>query len=365
MDVVVNRSALLEALSAAAGIAVSRTTKEILKCVRLTTVPDGLVLGATDLELGLRGLVRQVEVKQQGDLLVPAEKLLQIVRESVDETLAIQGADQTCHIRGQDSHFEVYGQDPKEFPPIPELEGTPDVELDAAALAGVIEKTVFAVARENTRYAINGVLWEKEGKKLVLVATDGRRLAWASGPIRESAGKDRRMIVPAKAMHALQRVLGSVEGTVTVQFSSNQVVLGCGPYVLSSVLVEGHFPQYEEVIPGDSDKTVELGTDDFYSAVRRAALLTNEQSKGIRLAFSEGKLVLSSRAPEQGEATVSMAIDYTSAPLEIGFNPSFLADSLRVAGTPVVQLELKDPNRPGVLKAGRDFLYVIMPVNLS
>ena len=365
MHVIVNRNALLEILNVASGIAASRTTKDVLKCVRLTTVKDALVIGATDLEVGLRGEVRQIEVKKTGDVLVPAAKLMQITRESVDETLTIEGDDQTAHIRGADSHFEIYGRHPKDFPPVPELDGTPDVEVEAEVLGGLIERTVFAVAKENTRYAINGVLWEKHGKKLMLVATDGRRLAQAVGSVTKSAGEDTRMIVPARTMHTLQRIVSGAEGKVAVQFSTNQLVVQCGPYVLSSALVEGHFPQYEEVIPGDSDKRVELNTEEFHSAVRRAALLTNEQSKGIRLGFEEGKLVLSSRAPEQGEATISMAVEYSGPSLAIGFNPAFLADSLRVVGTPAVQMELKDANRPGVLKAGQEFLYVIMPVNLS
>jgi DNA polymerase III subunit beta len=365
MHVIVNRNALLEVLNVAAGIVASRTPKDVLKCVRLTTVKDGLLITATDLEVGLRVDVRQVEVKKAGEALVPADKLMSITRESTDETLALEMEEQTCHIRGQDSHFEIYGQDPKDFPPVPELEGEPDIEIAVDLLAGLIEKTIFAVAKENTRYAINGVLWEKSGKKLSLVATDGRRLARALGSVEKASSNDGHMIVPSKTVHVLQRILANVEGNVAIRFSQNQVVIGCGNYVLSSALVEGHFPNYNEVIPKDNDKKIELNTAEFHSAVRRAALLTNEQSKGVRLAFSREQLVLSSRAPEQGEATISTSIDYSGEPIEIGFNPTFLSDALRAAGTDTVVLELKEANRPGVIKSGTDFLYVVMPVNLS
>lgn len=366
MQVIVNRSALVEVLNMACSVAASRTPRELLKCVRLTAVDGSLLVGATDLEVALRGEVRQVEVKAPGGLLVPADKLLQIARESADETLAVESEDLTCHIRGSDSHFEIYGQDPKDFPPVPELEGTPDVEVQGSALTLLIERTLFAVARENTRYAINGVLWETKGKRLCLVATDGRRLAEANGQVVRAAAEEQRMIVPAKTMQVLQRLLPHVpeDSPVGIRFSSNQVVVRAGLYVVSSPLVEGHFPKYEDVIPRDSDKRITLATEEFHSAVRRAALLASDQSKGIRLAFEGATLVLSSRTPEQGEATVSMRTDYGGEPLQIGFNPAFLVDALRVVSGPTVQLELKETNRPGVLKAGSEFLYVIMPVSL-
>lgn len=365
MHVIVSRSALLEVLGAAAGIAATRTTKEVLRCVRLTTKEDALVLGATDLEVALRVEIRQVEIKKKGDVLIPADKLMPIARESVDDTLAIESEEQVCHIRGKDSHFEIYGQDPHDFPPIPALEGQADVEIEAGVLLDLINKTLFSVAKENTRYAINGILWQKQGKKLVMVSTDGRRLARSAGPAETTGGGDVQMIVPAKTVQVLQRVLGHTEGKAAIKFAGNQVVVQVDSSVVSSALVEGHFPQYEDVIPKDNDKKVELNTEEFLSAVRRAALLTNEQSKGVRLRFEKGQLVLSSRAPEQGEATISMPVEYSAAPLEIGFNPLFLTEALRVAASPSITLEIKEGNRPGIFRVGQSFLYVVMPVNLS
>jgi len=365
MHVLISRNALLETLGAATGVVASRSPKEVLKCVHLTASKEGLLVSATDLEVALRGAVRQVEVKAPGDVLIPADKLLQITRESVDETLELESSEQTCHIRGSDSHYEIYGQDPRDFPPVADLEGKPDVEIEGGKLLSLIERTVFAVARENTRFAINGVLWEKKGRKLSLVATDGRRMACAVEAADRVVGEDAAMIVPARTVQAVQRVLAGVSELVAISFSHNQVVVRAGAYVISSALVEGQFPQYEEVIPVDNDKKVVLATDAFLSAVRRAALLTNDQSKGIRLCFDDNRLVLSSRAPEQGEATISMPLEYADRRLEIGFNPAFLTDALRVVGTPTVQLELRDANRPGLLRAGPGFVYVIMPVSLA
>jgi len=365
MQVVVDRSALLEVLTIASGIIASRTPKDILKCVRLTATKGHLLLSATDLEVGLRVSVPQVDVSSTGETLAPADKLVQITRESIDNTLSIEADEDKCHIRGKDSHFEIFTQDPAEFPPVPDLEGEADLEIDADVLHGLIERTAFSVAKENTRYAISGLLWEKSDKDLTLVGTDGRRLAWACAPAEKISGEPKQQIVPAKTATVLGRILAHVEGPVAVQLTENQVLIRGGPYVLSSSLVEGHFPQYREVVPKDNDKKVELSTEEFLSGVRRAALLTNEQSKGVRLAFEKDKLVLSSRAPEQGEATIEMPIDYQGEPIQIGFNPVFLTEALRVVGAKTVTLELKDANRPGVLRAGEDFFYVVMPVSLA
>ncbi len=364
MHVIVSRSALLDVLNAAAGVAATRTTKEVLKCVRLTTKENVLVVSATDLEVALRVEVRQVEIKKKGDLLVPADKLMSIARESLDDTLIIEADEQACHIRGKDSHFEVYGQDVRDFPPVPGLEGQADLEVEAPVLADLISKTLFSVAKENTRYAINGVLWQKLGKKLILVSTDGRRLARSIGAA-EGPGADAQMIVPAKTVQVVQRVLGHVQGKVGVKFSTNQIIVQADTYVVSSALVEGHFPQYDDVIPKDNDKRIELNTEEFQSAVKRASLLTNEHSKGVRLKFEQGMLTLSSRAPEQGEATISMPVEYAGPPIEIGFNPLFLIDALRVAASPTITLDMKEGNRPGIFKVGQVFLYVVMPVNLA
>ncbi|MCH8147855.1 MAG: DNA polymerase III subunit beta, partial [Planctomycetes bacterium] len=147
--------------------------------------------------------------------------------------------------------------------------------------------------------------------------------------------------------------------------TSNQILADIGRAQISSTLVEGHFPKYQDVIPSDCDRSVELHTSEFLHATKQAALLTNEESKGVRLALSDGELTLSSRASEQGEATVSLPVKYTGEPLEIGFNPVFLTDVLRIAHEDDVTLELAKPNRPGVIRIGDDFVYVVMPVNLA
>lgn len=379
MKVICNRGALLEALTVAGNVVAARTPKPVLQCVKLTAENDRLTVAATDLEVAIRYSDNQVQIEQGGEVLVPADKLRDIVRESVDDTLAIEvsvekdGADgggaggTFAHIRGQDSHFKIFTQKASDFPPVPDFEGEAGFEVNGGQLKRLIGQTLFAAAKETQRYAINGVLLVAKAKKLSLVSTDGRRLAMANGDlITDRLGKDgAKAIIPAKAMTMMDKLIDDPEEAVAFQVRENQVIVHTSSATLTSNLVEGQFPPYEDVIPKDTDKKMSAATADFLSAIRRAALLTTEESKGVRMAFGKKGVVLTSRSPESGEATINFPCKFEGGDVEIGFNPQFLTDALRVVDSDEITLELSAPNRPGLVKGGPDFLYVIMPVNLQ
>lgn len=365
MKVKFNRSALQEALSLVTTVIPSRTPKPILQCLRITTEQDSVRISATDLEAGITCLVSQVEIGEQGDVVVPAEKLSSIVRESFDDVIAMEASESAVHLIGSDSRFTIYGHDPQQYPAVPGFEGDAELEVTLEQLQDGIEQTIFSVARESTRYALNGILWEVSGKKLSLVATDGRRLAKAVVVLEKGAKlPEGRIIVPAKTMSLLDKISTHDGGLVSIRFVKNQIVLACETVVVSSNLVEGNFPKYEDIIPKDHDKKLILSTDAVLSAVRRAALLANEDSKGIKLALDKGSLVFTSRAPETGDAQIDMSVEYDSQPLEIGFNPQFLIDVLRIIKADTFELCLGQADRPGLIKCGGNFLYIVMPVNL-
>jgi DNA polymerase-3 subunit beta len=367
MKVICNRGALLDALLMAGNVVASRTPKPVLQCVKLTAEGNTLTLAATDLEVAIRYSDAQVQIEQPGEALLPADKLRDIVRESVDDTLSIEVANDNATIKGQDSKFTIYTQNPKDFPPVPDFEGEADFEIAGGHLKQLIGQTLFAAAKESTRYAFNGVLVVAKGKKIILVSTDGRRLAQAKGDITgDKLAKDGvTAIVPAKALTLIEKLIDDPEAAVAFQIRENQIIFHTADATLTSNLVEGQFPPYEDVIPKDTDKKMTAGTADFLSAVRRAALLTTEESKGVRLAFGKSGLKLTSRSPESGEAEVNFACKYEGSDVEIGFNPQFLTEALRVVDSDEISLELSAPNRPGLLKGGAGFLYVIMPVNLQ
>lgn len=368
MKVTFNRSALAEALGLMTSIVPSRTPKPILKCVRIAVSGKEMRICATNLELGLDYLVSEVDVERDGEVVVEAERLASIVRESVEDVLVLESTDTTCEIRGMDSHFTVYGQDPKQYPKVPVFgTGPADMTLGLEQLQSGIEQCLFATAKESSRYAINGVLWEAKGKKLMLVATDGRRLARCRVDLQQAPaeGRDQKVIVPAKTMALLEKLGKREKEVVCVKFVDNQVLLSCANVVISSNLVEGNFPKYEDIIPSDYDKKITLSTEAALSGVRRAALLTSEDSKGVKLSLKPDGLVFSGSSPEVGAAEVSMPVEYDGEAMDIGFNPQFLIDALRVIRAPQFEMELGQPDRPGVIKSGNDFLYVLMPINLS
>ncbi len=389
MKVICDRGALLDAINLISGVVVARTPRPQLQCVKIVCRKSGkageMTLSATDAEISLKLQTTQVDVQEPGEALIPADKLRGIVQaEEGDATLTLETDQDACYIRGADAKFKVFGYPASEFPPIPDFEkvaaGKDKKAVfthNAGALMNMIARTLFATARENSRYAINGVLMRRDGRKLEMVATDGRRLALCRQTLA-SAEKDAApvsCIIPTKALALLQKLFDDPEAPVRIAITDNQILFSLGSTdeggkgaVLTSNLVEGTFPPYEEVIPKDQDKKIVFDKDTLSSAVRRAALLTNEESRGVRLKFSgEGKQVeFSSRAPEMGEAEINVDVSsYEGGDIEIGFNPSFITEALKVIADPEVIMELKAPNKPGLMRSGQDFVYVVMPVNLT
>jgi DNA polymerase-3 subunit beta len=367
MKVICQRVALLEAISVAGLVVPTRSPKPVLQCLKLTAGDDKLTIDATDLELAVKFVDAAVQVESPGATLVPADRLRDIVRESSDDTIALSVEGNEMHLRGADSHYKIFTQNAGEFPPVPGSDAEPQIEIAAGTLKQMINQTLFATSKEGTRYAFNGVLFVIENKILALVATDGRRLALSRGDvIRSNNPSKSKPIVPARSLGLVEKLLDDPEATVSISLSDNQAVFSVPDARLTTNLLEGQFPQYEEVIPKDADKRMVANTADFLSAVRRASLLTSDNTKGVRMDFSKAKgVVLSSRDPEAGEAKIEFACKFEGADLAMGFNPSFLVDALKIVNADEVSLDLTHAGRPGLIKAGTSFMYVIMPVNLQ
>ncbi len=379
MKVICDRSALLDAINLVSSVVTQRSPRPQLTCVllRASKADATLTLSGTDAEMSLVISSSSVDVQEDGSALIPADKIRQILSAHDSEpTITLECEDDMMTIRGRGAVYKVYGYSPDDFPELPDTSDTDGAfTVDARDLDELITRTIFATARENSRYAINGVLLNRTGKKIEMVATDGRRLALARGTATEADDSTDMCIVPSKALNVLHKLISSHASNVRLAITTNQIIAtvldeaGEPLASLSSNLVEGTFPPYEDVIPRDQDKKATFDTEILGAAVRRAALLTNEESRGVRLAFTTedgNKLTLSSRAPEMGEAKIEVEIkSYDGEAIEIGFNPAFIIDALKIIDDSEISLELKNTNKPGLIKSGPNFVYVVMPVNLQ
>ncbi len=368
MKIVCDRTALVDALTLASSVVMSRTTVPVLVCVKLTATDGTLRVEATDQDIRLALTLPSVQVHTDGEALIPADKFAQIVRSCDDSTLSIELEKHVACVKGEDAKFRIFGYDPKEYPGDREGAELPtEFEVSAGVLRRMIARTVFSTAADNTRYAFNGVLLERKGRKLRMVATDGRRLALVRGECSGPADGDATCIIPTKALNVLNRLLDDPEAAVRVARDRTRISFTVGESAtLVSALIEGSFPPFDDVLPKDHDRRGTFDTSELAAAVKRAALLTNEESRGVRMAFGPTGVVISSRAAEMGDAEIHLpALSWEGETVEIGFNPGFITDVLRIADTTEVTFELKAPNRPGVIRIGAEFLYVIMPVNLA
>ena len=369
MNIKCNREALFEAVQLASSIVPTRTPKPILQCAKLETGPEDqeLIVIATDNEMTIRYVVSHVQVEAPGATVVSAERLSGILRETKDKTICLEASGETCEIVGQDSRFRLRVEDPEDFPVIKVSQEEGGLRIKAGVLKEMFRKVSFAVARESSQYALNGVLWEQRDKKLRMVATDGRRLAQVDGEVIATGktAEQQAAIVPIKVINSVGRILHDLDEEVQVGLIGNQVVIRTAAVEICGILVQGRFPNYKEVIPSEADKKVTFKVEALQSALRRAALLTNEHSRGVALSFSDEQVRFSSSTPEAGEAEIDITLsDYHSDAVEIGFNPQYLLEMLRIVDEDEVTFEFSDGKKPGLLRCGKSFLYVVMPVTV-
>jgi DNA polymerase-3 subunit beta len=367
MKVRCHREGLLSAFQLASAAVPSRDLKPVLRNLKAIAESDRCTLLATDLELGIRLEVRGIQVEEAGDALLPAAKILAILRESTDAELTIDAGVQACVVRGQFNEFEMGGEDPQDFPDVPTFSGDSYHELPAGMLREMIRRTIFAAATENPRYALTGVLWELEGEVARLVATDGRRLAVTEGKATPHGGQDTKgqtHVVPTKAMQMLEKNLLDPDELVRVSLRPNDAVFKTDRATISSRLVEGRYPPYREVFPKKQTVKVPLTVGTFHSAVRQAAIMTDDETKKVLFNFDKRKLTLQAQGPTTGRSKVELAIDYDGKPIKIAFDPKFVTEMLRVLNPDdLLSLELVDGNSVALFKSGANYSYIVMPLS--
>jgi DNA polymerase-3 subunit beta len=346
--------------------------KPILKNIKAVADADEgrLTLIATDQEVGIRLDVRGMEIEEPGEAILPAKKLIDILREAGDERLVIEADASACAVKGTLSplEFEMPSEDPALFPDFPTFTDERYHEITAGSLREMIRRTIFATADDGSgRPSMAGVMWELDGDHARLVATDGRRLAVAEG-LATATGKHttkgQTPVIPAKAMELLERNLhDDPEDTVKVCIRPNEVLFRTGRAVIYSRLVEGRFPDYRTVLPKKSSVKVPITAAVFQAAVRQAAVMADNEAPRVTFTFAPEKLTLQSQGATSGRSRVEVPLEYDGKKVEINFNPAYLIEMLKVLPPDAdLVIELNDGESPALLRCGDTYTYLVMPL---
>jgi len=361
------REPLLAALQGASAVVPARSPKPVLMNVKLEVDSTSAVLLATDLEVGIRIQIEGVETIAAGAVLLPSSRLAAIVRESVPGTVfEIYSDGNATVVKAPRSQFRLPAEDAMEFPAVATFPAEPCFELTTPLVRELVKRTVFATDNESSRFALGGVLLELTEKNVTAIGTDGRRLAMMQGPASSVGGTpaDAQPIVPSRAMQLVERSLGDAASPVHVAVRSSEILIRSGGTTISARLVEGRFPRWRDVFPDRPEAMhVHLLAGPFLAAVKQAAIVTSEQSKGVEFSFEPGQLVLSGRSSESGESRIELPIDHAGNTVKIKLDPRFVSDFLRVLdGGTAVTAELTDSQSACVCRTTDGYGYVIMPL---
>jgi DNA polymerase-3 subunit beta len=360
----VSKEKLLEGLQTVQNVVSTRTTLPILSNVLLQANDGELRLTTTDLDVGVSGAVG-AQVEKSGATTLPARRLSTIVRELPASEIVVDiDSKNVASIRCGQSFFKILGLPEEEFPPLPKFENARAFTLSQKDLRDALKKTSYAISTDETRYVLNGILFSFKENKLTLVATDGRRLALIDIEVEFPRSQEVDIIVPTKCVTELARLLGD-EGDVKMSVGDNQIAFEVAGTLLVSKLIEGNYPNYRQVIPGEAKERVTLEREQFLNAVHRVSLLASDKSNSVKLIFSKNNIEIAANTPDVGEARESLPVTYKGKDFSIAFNPEFLMAPLRNLPTDEVFLDLIDEMSPGVIKIQTPFLYVLMPMRIS
>jgi len=371
MEITVGKFDLLRELTATQGVVERKTTIPILSNYLFEATGDKLNLTATDLDLSLRTSC-VAKVKKEGSCTIPARKLHDYVKLLPDADITIKLLENHwVSIRCGRSNTKMVGMARSNFPSLPVFPTAGVVKIPAQVLRGMIARTGFAIAHEESRYTLNGALMVLKPESITMVATDGHRLAHVerSGEKFDGVSGEMKTLVPKKAMDELKSLLDSTHAE-TIDFAKDESTLyfRIGGRVLTSRQLTGQFPNFEAVLPKDNNKSINLHGEELGAAISRVAQFADERSRAVRLRLDKGELKLSASSTEAGESEDSIETDYTGDPLAIGFNAQYILDFLKAVGAGDVKLELKDAQSAGQLRPAESedykYRYIVMPMRI-
>ena len=366
MKIKLSRELLLPVLQAANNVVERRQTLPILSNLLFHFEGSALQVTATDMEVEL-ACELDANPGTDGDLALPARKLFDICRALTSEAeLLIEGSGAKTKISSGRSRFSLVSMKADEFPSIGSFDASVDFEMETDLLRDLLESTHFAMAHQDVRYYLNGLLLELDNHRIRAVATDGHRLALTDKVINLELDAPKQFILPRKGVLEINRLLNVAGESVKVSIGENHMRVDCGSQSLTTKLIDGRFPDYERVIPRESDHAILADREVLKSGLSRASILSNEKFRGIRLILKEGLLTAVAHNPEQEEAEEEIEIDYSGSSMEVGFNVSYLLDVLGVMRSDVVRIDLVDANSSCLIRVPDEegSRYVVMPMRL-
>ncbi|MEA3328396.1 MAG: DNA polymerase III subunit beta [Candidatus Omnitrophota bacterium] len=341
-----------------------KNTLPILSNILIEAKNNKIHMVGTDLEITTSHTV-PTEVLEEGGITMPAKKIGDIIKELPNNDVVISTQkNNNVVITCEKAFFKIMGLPKEDFPELPKTETKDPLTMKQNTLKTLLNRTSFAVSKDETRYVLSGILFVLKDNQLRLVATDGRRLALVQKQISNPGKVKKEAIIPSKTISELNRALKE-EGEVTMFFNQNQIVFKLEDTVIVSRLIDGHFPAYEQIIPSVVEQKLGVKREDFLGAIKRTGLLASPNSRIVRLELFRDKVLASNQAPEIGEAREELAAFYKGKQMVVGFNPGYLIDVLKRIEQDEVVLELAGPEKPGVIRVGDEYLYVLMPMQLS
>lgn len=369
MRFTVAKDTFLEALQKVQNVVEKKNTVQILSNVLLSSDKESLSLTATDLEVGIN-VSLPIEKGSDGRVAVSAKSLLEIVKELPNKPVTLSKKENNwVEISCQKTTFNLVGLGADEFPPLPSFEDKEYLTVSSASAREMIDKTLFAVSTDETRYHLNGVFFETvENNLMRMVSTDGHRLAFIDKELFLSGGDQfkRGIIIPKKGLAELRRLLDAKAESFSLALDKGNLLVKLDNTLLFVRLIEGDYPDYEQVIPKKNDKQLTVDREEFLGCLRRVSLLANEKSRGVKLSLKENLVTITSSNPDLGDAKEELDVQYNFDPVEIGFNARYIIECLSILESDKVTFDLNDKLSPGLLRpVGRsDYTYIVMPMRI-
>lgn len=332
----------------------------ILLNILIEAEKNKVALTSTDLDIGISSVL-ETEVEEEGAITIPAKRFNDIIKELPDEEIFISTMkNNSMVIKCSKCFFKIMGLPKEEFPKLPEFKNEPGVIIKQSVLKNMIGMTHFSMSHDETRYVLNGALFLFKGKKLTMVATDGKRMSLIRKDI-ENDNLNKSIIIPSKTVYELARILGD-EGDVRIIFSENQVKFDLKNITIISRLIEGDFPNYEQVVPKELQEKIIIQRGQFLDGIKRAALLTTQDSQSVKFEILKNKIVVSKSSPNIGEVREEMDAVYNGREITVGFNPNYIMDVLKAIPQDDIALEVFGADKPAVVRIEDWFLYLALPM---